>query len=189
MISDPLTVPVLPAAPAPPRPPRYLAVLPDPEPGRPPLRRIVRADGFPLGYVPPPKPAPEPEPAPDPLPEAMGLRLFTNNVDTRLERQERDLALLLERRARKARSDAGSTKARPVDPTVPAFAPADIVAARAELGGISQRDLADLLGCSRGAVGEAERPRGRRRGLNAGCARALAALLARRRAARAGAGA
>jgi DNA-binding transcriptional regulator YiaG len=156
-VIDPPTVPVLPAASAPSRPPRYLTVTADPEPGRPPLRRIVRADGFPLCYVPPPKPAS----APGPLPEAMGLRLFDAG----------DLRALRAKAARQRK--IVPPPVRPDD--APAFTP-DEIGAIVAAAGLSQRDAGEQMGCSRGTV--AGWIEGRRVPQPDG-ARALAALLLR----------
>lgn len=164
MIADPLTVPVLPAAlPTSTKPPRYLTVPPDPESGKPPLRRIVRADGFPLGYVPPPKPAPEPAPP---------ARLF-DGTDGPRPPWMRPIAPAPHPPVRRPRQPKP-----PPDPGAPVFAPEQIKAARLELGNISQRDLAPLLGTNRGQLDGAEHGR---RHLSPSSARALAALLARRR--------
>lgn len=161
---DPLTTPVLTAAAAavsaaPDRPPRYLTVQPDPQPGQPPpLRRVVRADGRPLGSVPGRAPL---------------LRLFTTDY----------LAQLGARKTEQALREAGVRRPRqpkpPPDPDAPVFTPEQLQEARKELGNISQRDLAPLLGTNRGQLDGAEHGR---RHLSSHAARKLAALLAERRA-------
>lgn len=134
---DPRTaaVPVLPAvraavlnAPsATARPPRYLTVL------RPSgLKAVVRIDGKPLGSVPE-----RPDRAPEPLPEAMGLRLFAAG--------ELDRVWAAAQRRRMIVTPA----VRP--PDAPVFT-ADEVRALRTRAGLSQRDLAAELWCSRGTV-------------------------------------
>lgn len=161
MTIDEYALPAVPTAPTvPARPPRYLTV-----PGPNGLHRVVRIDGKPLGYVPPP-----PEPTPDPLPEALGLRLFAPG----------ELAALREKAARRARIVPPAVR----PPDAPVFTPAAVRALRAAAG-VSQRDLAAALGCARGTVAGWED--GRRVPQPDG-ARALAALRARLAATGAGAG-